>query len=72
MPKESGNRLYYGDNLPILRAYIKDESVDQGSAARTTVAFLEGDSGQHHAPGANRARSFSSGSGKAPFIPPMV
>lgn len=22
------NKLYYGDNLPILRNYIKDESVD--------------------------------------------
>ena len=22
------NHLYYGDNLPILRRYVKDESVD--------------------------------------------
>jgi hypothetical protein len=24
------NRLYYGDNLPIFREYLADESVDPG------------------------------------------
>jgi len=28
MPPHSTNTLYYGDNLPILREYIPDSSVD--------------------------------------------
>jgi adenine specific DNA methylase Mod len=28
MPAETANTLYYGDNLDVLRRYIKDESVD--------------------------------------------
>ena len=28
MPDNTPNTLYYGDNLDILRRYVKDESVD--------------------------------------------
>jgi adenine specific DNA methylase Mod len=50
MPEESVNRLYYGDNLDILKRYIPDESVDLvyldppfNSNANYNVLFTEKD-----------------------------
>lgn len=37
------NVLYYGDNLDILRRYVKDETVGQdGTVARTPLTSGEG------------------------------
>ncbi len=37
------NTLYYGDNLDILRRYVKDETVGQdGIVARTALTTGEG------------------------------
>ena len=58
------NRLYYGDNLDILRRYIKDESVDLVSLdppfnspvrhCRTTSRRRKGDPAWQHIPLAGR------------------
>lgn len=53
MAAETGNRLYYGDNLDILRRYIPDESVNLvyldppfNSNANYNVLFAEKDGSQ--------------------------
>ncbi|MGO8757015.1 MAG: hypothetical protein ACLQG3_02720 [Terracidiphilus sp.] len=62
------NHLYYGDNLDVLRRYVKDESVDLvyldppfNSRQDYNVLFAEKDGSQSSSPGSPADRSSSVG-----------